>query len=101
MSDTMTEPRSNTSHHRVEWALKQLGTRAFQIGRRYALTSLLTTEDVAEKYGIGTRRVRAIAAVKHARYGIGFQTPRGDWLFTPEEIENLAPDVKYRRKPAR
>ena len=63
------------------------GIRAWRI---YALTSLLTVDDMAAMFHVSTRRVQAIDREKHARWGygrlVGFR-----WLFTPEEVEHLRP----------
>ena len=80
-----------TTKARVEHALQMVKLVAFEQGRVYALTSLLTSKDLAELFGVTERRVRAIAQAKHEQFGIGYKTPRGDWLFAPEEIESLRP----------
>jgi hypothetical protein len=84
---TMTETRLRT-------ALSQVAQVAFSAGESYALLSLLTVDDVAEKLGVSVRRVRAIAKIKHEQFGIGFQVPNtAQWLFRPSEIESLRPGV--------
>jgi hypothetical protein len=60
---------------RLETALRKVATVAFGEGERYALQSLLTTQDVAAQLGVTERRVRAIAQERHARLGIGWQVP--------------------------
>lgn len=67
---------------------------AFQQGGTYALLSLLTVEDIAEKFDVSPRRVRALAQVRHERFGVGWQVPgTRQWLFRPEEIESLRPGI--------
>lgn len=88
-----------TTHTRACRWLNKIATIAFGQGEAYALSSLLTIKDVAEKFGISTRRVRAIAKNRHERFGIGWQVPgTNQWLFRPKELEMLTPDEKYRRK---
>lgn len=82
---TITEIRFRT-------ALEKVGAQAFTIGQDYALTSLMTVEEVALTLGISERRVRAIAKNRHDRFGVGFQVPGSNtWLFRPEELESLRP----------
>jgi hypothetical protein len=79
------------NRRRVERALQQVAARAFEQGRQYALTSLLSTDDIADQWGVSRRRVRAVCKREHERHGVGWQTPRGEWLLTPEESERIAP----------
>lgn len=90
------EGRTTRGH--VEHALDTVAKHAFEAGRAYALSSLLTVDDLAAEFGVSPRRVRALAQVAHSRYGTGWQTPRGEWLFTPEEIEILRPGPSGRRR---
>ncbi len=89
-----------TTQHRVSYHLEQIAQIAFRQGESYALMSLLTVEDVAERFGITPRRVRAIARNRQTRFGnLGWQVPgTNQWLFRPEELEQLRPDERYRRK---
>ena len=82
---------------RLQTALDQVSQVAFSAGESYALTNLLTIDEVAEQLGVSARRVRAIAKVKHERFGIGFQVPHtAQWLFKPSEIESLRPGASGR-----
>lgn len=77
---------------RLRQALDRIGALAFREGQSYALLSLLTVEDVADQLGISARRVRALAAERHERFGIGYRVPgTGAWLFRPEELDALRP----------
>jgi len=88
-----------TSHARVGHWLDTLAQVAFREGENGALMSLLTVEDVAEQFGISTRRIRAIARNRHERLSIGWQVPAtNQWLFRPCEVESLRPDERYRLK---
>lgn len=87
------------NHIRVKTMLDKIAHIAFREGRSYALLSLLTADDVAEHFGISPRRARAIIKTRHERLGIGYRVPgTRQWLVTPEELENLQPEGKYRRK---
>jgi hypothetical protein len=87
------------THTHVRHWLETVGKVAFGQGGDYALMSLLTVEDVAEKFNVTPRRVRAIAKNRHERFGVGWQVPgTNQWLFRPEEMDILEPDEKYRRK---
>jgi len=89
----------HTTHTRARHWLETIAKIAFDQGGAYALMSLLTVEEVAERFGVTPRRVRAIAKHRHERFGIGWQVPgTNQWLFRPEEMEVLEPDEKYRRK---
>jgi hypothetical protein len=88
---------------RVEHALGQVAAVAFEQGRRYAILSLLTIDDAMERINnqlpepISRRRMLAIARNRHERWGVGFQVGNtGVWLFTPEQIDVLIPNEKYR-----
>lgn len=87
------------SHTQVKHWLDAVAKIAFGQGEAYALMSLLTVEDVAERFGISPRRVRAIAKNRHERFGIGWQVPgTNQWLFRSEELGILKPEKKYRKK---
>jgi len=88
-----------TTHTRVQHALNHIAQIAFTQGQTYALTSLLTIEDLAERFNITPRRARAIAKNRHERFGIGWQVPgTNQWLFRPEELSILEPNHRYQRK---
>jgi len=59
---------------------------------------LLTIHDLAHGFRISTRRARALAKNRHERFGIGQQLPSGQWVFRPEDLHILRPDVKYCHK---
>lgn len=85
---------------RLRREFDQVAQVAFREGASYALGSLLTVEDVAERLHVSTRRVRAIARNRQERgFPVGWQVPgTSQWLFRPEDLDQLAPDEKYRRK---
>lgn len=84
---------------RLRREMDQVAQVAFREGEHYALSNLLTVEEVAERLNVTPRRVRAIARNRHQRFGLGWQVPGTcQWLFRPEELEHLAPDERYRRK---
>jgi hypothetical protein len=86
-----------TNHQRVQYHLDQIAELAFNTGTGYALSSLMTVEDVAARLGVSTRRVRVIANAQHQRFGIGWQVPRtNQWLFRPEELNSLRPGLPGR-----
>lgn len=63
------------------------------------LARFLTIEDIAREFNITNRRARAIATNRHEQHGIGWQVPgTNQWLFRPEELEQLKPNKKYRKK---
>ena len=62
------------------------------------LDQFLTIEDIAKQFNITPRRARAIAKNRHERFGIGWQVPgTKQWLFRPEELDQLKPEEKYRK----
>jgi hypothetical protein len=85
---------------RLQHQFNKVVQRAFQQGESYALLSLMTVEDVAERIGVSKRRIRAIARNRQERgFPVGWQVPgTNQWLFRPEDLEYLAPDEKYRQK---
>jgi hypothetical protein len=77
---------------KLRHVLDNVAQTAFSVGQDYALSSLLTVNDVAELFGVNVSRVRAIAKQKHEQFGIGYQIPNtNQWLFRPSEIESLRP----------
>jgi len=87
------------THTYVRHWLETIAKIAFSQGGNYALMSLLTVEDVAERFNVTPRRVRAIAKNRHERFGVGWQVPgTNQWLFRPEELTILEPDQKYRHR---
>jgi len=84
---------------KLRHVLDNVAQTAFSVGQDYALSSLLTVNDVAELFGVNVSRVRAIAKQKHAQFGIGYQIPNtNQWLFRPSEIESLRPGAVGRPK---
>jgi len=83
----------NTNEIRFRQALDQVAQVAFEQGRQYALSNLLTVDDLAIMFNVTPRRIRARAQLLNDRYGTGWKVPgsRGTWLFTPEEIEIMRP----------
>ena len=90
----------SVTDRRLRRELDQVAQVAFREGASYALGSLLTVEDVAERLHISGRRVRAIARNRQERgFPVGWQVPgTSQWLFRPEDLDQLTPDEKYRRK---
>ena len=72
---------------------------AFRTGQSAALMTLSTSDDVAELYGVTARSIRERAKRLHEQFALGWQVPgTGQWLFTPEEVERLRPDERFRPK---
>ena len=85
--------------HRVRHALEHVAQIAFRQGQQAALMTLSTSDDVATLYGVSTRSIRERAKRLHDRWGLGWQVPgTGQWLFTPDEVECLRPDERFRPK---
>lgn len=90
------------SVQRLRYALDQVAQVAFSTGQNYALSSLMTADEVAEQLGVSVRRVRAIAKVRHSQFGIGYQVPKtSQWLFRPSEIELLRPGKRGRPRKSK
>jgi hypothetical protein len=88
---TITE--SNFRH-----AMNTVAEIAFSSGQDYALSNLLTVNDLAELFGVNASRIRAIAK-RHAEFGVGWKIPKtNQWLFQPDEIEKLRPKTVGRPK---
>lgn len=104
MIDTLMPNGGGTTltEHRLRFALEQIGKKSFEVGRSYALLSLMTSGQMAETLGVSLRRMQAIAKDRHARFGTGFQVRGKDpWLFTPEETETLRPGKPGKRAKAK
>ena len=84
---------------RVQNAFEQIAQIAFRQGQQAALMTLSTSDDVAALYGVSARSIRERAKRLHKQLGIGWQVPgTGQWLFTPDEVERLRPDERFRPK---
>jgi len=68
----------------------------FHHRRSYALAGLLTVADVAEQFGVGARRARALISSRHRKFGVGMKFG-SSWLVHRDELPSLAPDERYRR----
>lgn len=84
-----------TTRPRVQSELERVAAVAFREGRNEALMGLMTADDVAEHFGISGRRARALIANRHERLGVGMRFG-ASWLVHRDELENIAPDEKYR-----
>lgn len=82
-------------HTRVRRWLDQIAQVAYQKGRNNALLGLMTSDDVAEEFGVSKRRARALIKNRHERFGVGMQVGR-QWVVHRDELVNLEPDGKYR-----
>ena len=60
------------SSARVKRSLESVAAVAFREGQSYALSSLMTIDDVARELGVSPRRAKAIAREMHDRYGVGW-----------------------------
>mgnify|MGYP000738482360 CR=1 FL=1 len=100
VQDLLPNDAGPVTANRLRWVVEQVATVAFNQGMLYALTSLLTVNQVAQRLKLSPRRVRAIARSRQ-RQGIpvGWQVSGSRlWLFGPEDLEWLQPDPRYRRK---
>ncbi len=79
---------------RVEHFLRQIAQVAFTEGRNQALMGLMTTEDVAQHFGVSVRRARALIHNRHERFGVGMRFG-ASWLIHRDELEGLTPGAKY------
>lgn len=56
----------------------------------YELLNILDTAEIAELWGVSTRRVRAHCAHLHDRWGVG-RKANGGWLMSRAEAESHRP----------
>lgn len=82
-------------HTRVNHHLGQVAQVAYREGRHDSLTGLMTSDDVAEHFGISKRRANALIRNRHERFAVGMRFGN-QWLIHRDELESLAPDAKYR-----
>ncbi len=88
---TMTEQR-------LRMALEKVAHVAYTEGVADGLRSLRTADDAAEAWDVTLQRACTHIRRLHERWGVGAKVA-GVWLLTQAEIEQNAPDPKYRRKP--
>ncbi len=87
------------TEHRLRTVLERMAHRVAVDATNDALMTLRTADELADELGVSPRRMRAIIRNRHDRFGVGWQVPgTNQWLVRPSEIENLRPDVRYRRK---
>ena len=87
------------TEHRLQTVLGRLAHRVAVDAGNDALMTLRTADELADELGVSPRRMRAIIRNRHERFGVGWQVPgTNQWLVRPSEVENLRPDVRYRRK---
>lgn len=73
--------------------LDQVAQAAFTAGRCYALSSILTCDDIAAMLGMSLRRVNATAKRIHECYGLGMLVGK-TWLFTTEDVKHFKSDAE-------
>jgi len=95
MADLFSGAKRFTETRIHNW-LDKIAQVAFREGANYARLSLLTIQDIAREFSITTRRARAIAKHRHEKFGVGQQLPGGQWVFSPDDLDILRPDPKYR-----
>ena len=87
------------TEHRLRTVLERMAQRVAVDATTDGLMTLRTADELADELGVSPRRMRAIIRNRHDRFGVGWQVPgTNQWLVRPSEIENLRPDVRYRRK---
>lgn len=97
--ELMIDGRTVITEQRLRRALENISQESFEIGREYALTNLMTTDQMAASVGVTVRRMQAIVKNRHDRFGVGFQIRgKNPWIFTPEETEILRPGKVGRPK---
>ena len=72
------------SSHRLRHVMRRVAQQSAQTAVGYELLNLLDTAELAELWGVSTRRVRAHCARLHDRWGIG-RKANGGWMMTREE----------------
>jgi len=92
---TETIGEGQPSPARLRHALTVLAQHVASATRDYELSNLRTVDDLAAEFSLSPRRIRALAANRHARYGIGMQVGK-TWLWSASEIDRMRP-----RKPGR
>ena len=87
------QPIKTIGHHTAEHVLNSLAQKVTQHVRAEVLFSLKTVDDVAEIYRVTPRRIRALAKARRERgFPVGWQVPgTNQWLFLPDEVEQLQP----------
>lgn len=82
------------SHHRVAHHLEHVAKRAFEAGKSYALMGLMTSDDVAEHFGVSKRRANALIKNRHERFGAGMRFGN-QWLIHRDELDSITPLEKH------
>jgi len=75
--------------------LERLANTAVAAGQKQSLSSLITTEDLQNHFGISQRRAIALANQRHDKFGIGFRltdASNSRWFFNASDLELLRPD---------
>lgn len=77
--------------------LRELLDRVYDAGADDLVRNLVTVEYAAARWAVSERRARAHIAALNAKHGIGWQIG-GAWVMRREDIDQHAPQSKYRRK---
>lgn len=83
---------------RLRSALGTLATRIANHTRAYELLGIRTSDEMAEEWGVSTRRAQAHIAALHDRFGVGRKVGR-DWLLSADEAERHPPRSTAGRPP--
>lgn len=75
---------------RLHHALTVLAQRVEAAARDYELSNLRTVDDLAAEFGVSVQRIRALAAARHAQFGVGMKFGRS-WLWSVSEIDAMRP----------
>lgn len=90
VTDLIPHGAGTVTEHRLRHILNRVAQQTAQTSKNYELLNLLDTAEIAELWGVSTRRVRAHCAHLHDRWGVG-RKANGGWLMTRAEAENHRP----------
>jgi hypothetical protein len=85
------------TEHQLRSALDVFAQRVASHTRSYELLNIATADELAERWSISKRRVQAIIAHRHERWGYGRKIGN-TWVVSAAEIPLIEPDIKHRRK---
>lgn len=90
VTDLIPHRAGAVTEHRLRHILNHVAQQAMQTSKHYELLNILDTAEIAELWGVSTRRVRAHCAHLHDRWGVG-RKANGGWLMSRAEAESHRP----------
>ena len=95
VADLLPHGAGPVTDHRLRHILRRVAQQVETNARSYYLLNLRTADELAEQFNVTPRRMRAIIANRHERWGTGMKLGKS-WVVSVDEVPALEPEVKHR-----